>query len=163
MTANRRLTLGRGTAEASPRSQDASGSSQAPRVALQGTLGVPEPSTAVLWRFSLPYPPSTNNLYMTVRGRRVKTQEARDYTDLVGDMASILKVRRGVPIGPYRLMIELWAPDLRRRDADNGVKCLQDALLKAVGRDDAEVVELFVVKRGVDRIHPRADVTLEGV
>lgn len=126
---------------------------------LQGT----ERATCRVWRFSVPYPPSTNALYATVQGRRVKTKVARDYADLVGDMASILAVRRGIPDPPYRLTIDLWAPDLRRRDADNGVKCLQDALIKGTGRDDAEVVVLHVEKRGVDRMHPRADVTLESV
>lgn len=119
------------------------------------------PST---WRFSVPYPPSTNNLYMTVRNRRVKTQAARDFTEVVGEMASILcELGYGAPRPPYRLTIELWAPDRRRRDADNGVKCLQDSLLKATGHDDAEVIELHVVKRGIDRMQPRADVTLEHV
>lgn len=113
------------------------------------------------WYFSTRYPPSTNALYATVNGRRVKTREARDFADVVTDMASILAGRRGVPDPPYRLTVELWAPDNRRRDADNGVKCLQDALLKGTGRDDAEVTVLLVVKRGVDRMHPRADVTLE--
>ena len=113
------------------------------------------------WRFSVPYPPSTNTLYATVNGRRVKSKAARDYTDVVGDMASIMRARVGTPAPPYGLTIELYAPDLRRRDADNGVKCLQDALLRGTGRDDAEVVSLHVFKRGVDRYHPRADVTLE--
>jgi Holliday junction resolvase RusA-like endonuclease len=116
------------------------------------------------WRLVLAYPPSTNNLYMTVRGHRVKTPEARLYAGAVQDAAAMAKLVQGA-MGPppYRLTLELWAPDRRRRDADNGVKCLQDALLKCTGHDDSEVVELYVFKRGRDRAAPRVEVTLEPI
>lgn len=126
--------------------------------------GVRDAGAQGRWRFSLPYPPSTNSLYATVNGRRVKTQAARDYAELVTQVAKVTKMLQGeLGSPPYRLTIHLWAPDRRRRDADNGVKCLQDALLKCTGHDDAEVVELIVRKLGRDVLAPRADVTLEPV
>ena len=34
-----------------------------------------------MMRLELPFPPSTNTAYATVRGRRVKTKRAREYAD----------------------------------------------------------------------------------
>lgn len=157
MPAQRQQRGGQATQEQRGASQRTGGVSKHPETALVES----KPIQQRIWRFSAPYPPSTNALYATVNGRRVKTAAARGFAAWVENAMVWLRTAYGVPVPPYRLTIELWAPDNRRRDADNGVKCLQDALLRATEHDDAEVVVLLVVKRGVDRVYPRADVTLE--
>lgn len=135
-----------------------------------GTLTAPDeggslsqatpPQTEPVWRFALPYPPSTNNLYLTAGRRRVKSPEARAYAEHV-ELWGLLRAVYGTPEPPYALTIELWAPDARRRDVDNAAKVIQDGIVKATGYDDAVVTALHVYKRGIDRRQPRAEVTLE--
>lgn len=116
--------------------------------------------TGAVWRFTLAYPPSTNNLYLTAGRRRVKSPEARAYVEYV-ELWGLMRAIHGTPVPPYALTIELWAPDARRRDVDNAAKVIQDGIVRATGHDDAVVTALHVYKRGIDRRHPRAEVTLE--
>ena len=63
---------------------------------------------------------------------------------------------RGRP-GPFAVRAALYFPDRRRRDADNCVKTLLDALNGLLWTDDAEVTQLEVAKH-LDPINPRAEV-----
>lgn len=100
---------------------------------------------------SLPWPPSVNSYYMSIRGTagRMLTKRARDYRK---DVVALVRTKHGFPTMPasarLRLEIELRAPDCRQRDLDNHLKGLQDALMHAgVLPDDSQIDEL-VVRRG---------------
>ena len=95
--------------------------------------------------FSLPWPPSTNHLYATFRGRRVKTKAARGYSE----GCAVLLLAAGVPrlevAEPVLLEIVAHQPDARRRDLSNLVKIAEDALVRhGLLADDRWVHELHV-------------------
>lgn len=111
--------------------------------------------------FTAPLPPSTNHLYATVNGLRTKTQAARDYTVAVGKRAVAARaLAGGVPQPPYLLTLDVWFPDESRRDLSNLIKCLEDALMKAIRSDDRHVHRLVIERRGVDAANPRVEVVL---
>lgn len=125
--------------------------------AVEGLYG---PRIACL-RFIAPLPPSTNNAYATVKGLRVKTKVAREFTERVGDLVVAAKtVAGGVPYPPFALHLGVWFPDEGRRDLSNTIKLLEDSLMKAIGSDDRHVHLLVVRRQGVDRFSPRVNVEL---
>lgn len=119
----------------------------------------------------LPYPPSVNNLYASVRQadgttRRVKTAAAREYAERVKKITQhaywshverLLELTEGLAV-----TIDLYPPDKRRRDADGPVKITLDSVITSgLGIDDSRVVWLLVVKHEPDRANPRAEVRVE--
>lgn len=91
----------------------------------------------------LPYPPSVNHYYRHVGPRVLISREGRQYRDRV---LAILKTER-IPRLTDRL--EVWMsflpPDNRRRDLDNCVKCLLDALQKGgLYEDDSQIKKLHL-------------------
>ena len=111
---------------------------------------------------TLPWPPSTNHLYATVNGRRVKTKAARDYAVAVGQRVVIALATGGtIPSPPYAIFVHGYRPDARRRDLSNLIKCFEDALFDAIDQDDCQVTYLLAIGREIDRAHPRLEVTLE--
>ena len=100
--------------------------------------------------FELPYPPSVNHYWRIWRGRMVIGREGRAYRAMV---CSALQGAGVEPLdGPLCVQIELFPPDRRRRDCDNALKALLDALQHAGAyHDDAQIVWLLVVKDEVIR------------
>lgn len=94
----------------------------------------------------LPYPPSVNHYYRRVGPRTLISREGRTYRDRVASHLLVLSVR---PLeGRIRMRIEVYPPDNRRRDLDNLLKSLWDALQKGGAyRDDSQVVRFEVEKR----------------
>jgi crossover junction endodeoxyribonuclease RusA len=59
------------------------------------------------------------------------------------------------------LVIQAWLPDRRRRDLDNLLKAVQDALAHAgVYDDDSQIVDLRIRRAGIDRAYPRLECDL---
>lgn len=99
---------------------------------------------AMIW-LTLPFPPSTNNLYATVQGRRVKTKAARDYADRCRDrlVAWFAETERIFPAPPLAVTVFAWPPDRRGHDLDNLLKATIDGVfepLKSAGVNDREIV-----------------------
>ena len=98
---------------------------------------------------TLPYPPSVNNLYATVHGRKVLSKKGREYHQAVVD-----SVTRQLPadqrFGARRVgyTVQAFPPDRRRRDLSNLVKALEDALTYAKVWDDDSQVDRLTVVRG---------------
>ncbi len=113
------------------------------------------------WSLSLPFPPSTNNLFAQAGKKRVSSARASAYARQV--LAAVLTAgaSRGLT-GELRAVVAVYVPDLRRRDLDNLAKAPLDGLVKAgVMADDSQVVDLRIYRAGVDRQNPRITVWLE--
>jgi crossover junction endodeoxyribonuclease RusA len=110
---------------------------------------------------TLPWPPSVNHYWRTWRGRMLISRQGRAYRKRVG---ALLRAAGVTPqAGPLAVHVELYPPDRRKRDVDNALKSLNDAL-QAGGafHDDAQIVWLLVEKaeivpggKVVVRIAPR--------
>ncbi len=102
--------------------------------------------------FEVPYPPSINHAYVTITsGKRVLKPEASAYRALVGYVAQTAKQRYGIPELPLQMSVEVFTPDKRRRDLDNLLKVMQDAISDGIGVDDSKITTLIMRKAGVIR------------
>jgi len=119
----------------------------------------------VTFSVSLPFPPSTNNLFVTARfgrtTRRVSSPKARAYVEAVA-MAVRQLGEPMAPAGEVRAVLAVWVPDRRARDLDNLCKAPLDALVKAgVLKDDSLIVDLRIYRAGFDKANPRITAWLE--
>jgi Holliday junction resolvase RusA-like endonuclease len=108
---------------------------------------------------TLPYPPSTNNLYATVRGRRVLTREGRQYKE----RAAALAVAHGMkPVdGEVSVTLRLYRPR-RAGDIDNSLKSVFDSLKGVAWRDDSQVKRIEA-ERFEDKANPRVEIVVEPI
>jgi len=95
-------------------------------------------------RVELPWPPSVNQHWRSVAGRVLLSRPGRAYRAAVGALAG----GQVAPEGRLACSIEAWPPDRRRRDLDNLLKAVLDALQHAgIMRDDELVDDLRIVRR----------------
>lgn len=91
---------------------------------------------------TLPYPPSANRLWRAVNGRQIKSAEYRRWLEAAA--LSILVQRPARISGAYHLKVVATRPDKRRRDIDNLLKPISDALAAAeVIANDCEAQSVF--------------------
>lgn len=77
----------------------------------------------------LPYPPSTNHLFHNAAKGRSRTPR---YNAWINEALWMVKQQRPAKIvGVFTLLIVATRPDLRRRDASNLIKPVEDLLVKA--------------------------------
>ncbi|KAB8139886.1 RusA family crossover junction endodeoxyribonuclease [Chloroflexia bacterium SDU3-3] len=117
---------------------------------------------------TLPLPPSVNNQYATVEGRRVLSKEARRYkTNVIrnlerargqGQISDALC--EAAQRGYLALFIDFYFETPMRRDLDGGLKIAQDAICTALEVNDNRVVDIHLVKR-IDPANPRIEVEVE--
>ena len=90
---------------------------------------------------TLKFPPSVNRYYRVLGSRVLISREGRKYR-----MMTVSRLGGIRPIdGDLALVVHLYPPDRRRRDADNCLKCLQDSLVHAGAMlDDSQVKILHV-------------------
>ena len=88
-------------------------------------------------RFQFEFPPSTNNLWMPVKGKGlVKTKEYRAWQDA---NAWIIRQQIGMEKieGQFEIHLVFERPDRRKRDLDNLIKSSLDCIVNArVVHDD---------------------------
>ena len=88
-------------------------------------------------RFQFEFPPSTNNLWMPVKGKGlVKTKEYRAWQDanawIIRQQIGLVKIE-----GPFEAYFVFERPDRRKRDLDNLLKASLDCITNArVVQDD---------------------------
>lgn len=115
---------------------------------------------------TLPYPPSVNRYWRSpnkgrLAGRTLISEEGRAYR------AAALEALACTDLGPAltgRLRVEIVAtmPDRRRRDLDNLLKPLLDALTHAsVWLDDEQIDDLRITRGGVRRGEQAVRVSIE--
>ena len=90
---------------------------------------------------TLEFPPSLNRYYRVLGSRVLISREGRKYR-----MMTVSRLGGIRPIdGDLALVVHLYPPDRRRRDADNCLKCLQDSLVHAGAlHDDSQIKTLHV-------------------
>jgi len=92
-------------------------------------------------RLSLPYPPSMNHYWRSVRGRNILSRDGREYRARVQMMGHECMSCR------VQVVAVAYMPDRRRRDLDNLWKCLLDSLMHAaVLEDDSQCDRLEIVR-----------------
>ena len=119
---------------------------------------------------TLPLPPGVNNLYVTVNGRRVLSQEGKAFKSVararIDEMRFSGSVSDGLlealKNGYLSLFIDFYFATPMKRDLDGGLKITQDAICEALGINDNRVVDIHLVKR-IDPVRPRIDVQLETI
>lgn len=104
----------------------------------------------------LPYPPSLNRLYRTVRGRPILSREAREYRAAVQGILAGMAYKASS--GPVALSVVLFRPR-RAGDADNALKALLDALNGLLWVDDSQIEELHLWRRD-DKARPRVELVV---
>lgn len=101
----------------------------------------------------LPYPPSTNRYWRNVNGRMVLSRAGREYRKAVdGLWWKFLHDGGGTcqesENDQLWIAIDAYPPDKRRRDLDNILKPLFDALqFSGAFSDDSQIVQILACKR----------------
>ena len=107
-------------------------------------------------RLELPYPPSANTYWRSVvinnRVRVLLSRKGREYKMAVQHACAAAGIAGKRITHDVAIVISLYPPDRRRRDIDNSVKPLLDALTSAgVWLDDSQVCELTVKRMAIVR------------
>jgi crossover junction endodeoxyribonuclease RusA len=101
---------------------------------------------------TLPYPPSVNRYWRNVNGRTILSAEGRRYRQEAANKAVADYIEKktpwpcapAFPAGALAVQIAATAPDRRKRDLDNILKAVLDALTGLVWTDDAQVENLLI-------------------
>lgn len=98
-----------------------------------------------VFNVTLPYPPSSNKIWRkSTQGRLYLIKEVREFRTKV-----MSEVYGKCTFGESKLNMEikLYPPDKRKRDIDNPIKSILDALQCAkVYQDDAQIYKLKIEK-----------------
>lgn len=100
----------------------------------------------------LPHPPSVNHYWRHCKGRHFISKEGREYRQYV--TIAVKNSRIDMIRKPVKLAVEIeWhPPDRRRRDVDNIVKALFDALQHGGAvEDDNQFRKLYVYDAGPEK------------
>jgi crossover junction endodeoxyribonuclease RusA len=81
----------------------------------------------MIW-LDLPFPPSANSIWRNVKGRTLLSARYRAWIEAAASMISIYR-KAATVAGPYTLQIQAGRPDKRKRDIDNLIKPVSDALV----------------------------------
>ncbi|MCK4982573.1 MAG: RusA family crossover junction endodeoxyribonuclease [Victivallaceae bacterium] len=95
--------------------------------------------------FEPPYPPSVNHYYRHVGPRVLISRAGRKYREVVVSFFRSCGIK---PLnGRIELFLEAYPPDRRRRDLDNLLKCVLDAMEHAGAyHDDSQIVKITAEK-----------------
>jgi crossover junction endodeoxyribonuclease RusA len=112
---------------------------------------------------TLPWPPTTNNAYATVNGRRVKTRAARTYAQ---EAAAITQAAHSRPPFTHTdrlaVTINLHPPDRRPYDIANREKILIDAIAPTLGFNDNQIDQLHIYRNPPTQ-PPHATITIHAI
>ncbi|MCL2640328.1 MAG: RusA family crossover junction endodeoxyribonuclease [Phycisphaerales bacterium] len=96
---------------------------------------------------SLPFPPSVNRLWRKWRGRMVLSPEGRNYRTAVCARLAGNGPRKPPSGGRIALCMDAFPPDRRKRDLDNNIKSVADALQDAAVFNNDEQIDLLLARR----------------
>jgi crossover junction endodeoxyribonuclease RusA len=88
----------------------------------------------------LPFPPSTNNLFINLKRGRMRSQKYEDWIQEAGYKLNAQKPSK--TLGKVELFMTFCAPDKRKRDVSNLIKPIEDLLVKhgIIEADDSSIV-----------------------
>ncbi len=126
--------------------------------------------TPPLLRLTLPLPPSINEQYATVNGRRVSTAVARRFKQQARDTLRALErqgalhdeLLKALRQHYLALLLDFYFTTPHKRDLDGGLKITQDALCEGLGINDNRIVDIHLMKH-IDPLHPHLYVELEAI
>jgi crossover junction endodeoxyribonuclease RusA len=90
----------------------------------------------------MPWPPSINGYFASVRGRLVLSKRGREYRKATAGVWRWETIEERVSIH-----IEAYPPDRRRRDLDNILKATLDALVHAGAISDDSLIDQLSISR----------------
>lgn len=99
------------------------------------------------YKFEMPFPPSVNQWKTPFKGRAILTKRGREYRAEAIEEMRLLGLSREMLSERLSVRIKLYMPDKRRRDIDNYLKSLLDALTKAEFWVDDEQIDKLTVER----------------
>jgi len=99
---------------------------------------------------TLPWPSSTNHSHHYGSGRKFLSKKTKEFREKVQEI--VIDAKCGKIEGRIAVFYAFYPPDKRRRDIDNLIKQLFDALVIAgVMKDDCQVTDLHVRKIGYEK------------
>jgi len=94
----------------------------------------------------LPYPPSVNHYWRRVGSRTLISREGRRFRERVASRVALQRVQ---PLaGALDVQVHVHPPDNRRRDLDNLMKSLLDALEHGDVYEDDSQIDHLDIRRG---------------
>lgn len=94
----------------------------------------------------LPFPPTNNHLTTVARGRRISSTKCRKYRSAA--LAAIGN-KHGRPLTDrLAVTVNLHAPTRAKRDIDNYVKAVLDAITVAQVWEDDSQIDQLIIRRG---------------
>ena len=101
--------------------------------------------------FTLPWPPSVNTYYRMYMSRLLISRKGREYRRTVIGEICRQKVTQGLSDARISLTIAVYPPDKRKRDLDNLLKPLIDAMGGAgLFTNDEQIDEIMITREAVD-------------
>lgn len=101
------------------------------------------------WEHTLPFPPSINSYHRAImRGRYPRQIISREGRAFQSACYALLQKAPRLAEGRYAVELKLTPPDRRRRDLDNRVKPVLDALVKAKIVEDDSLFDCVTITRG---------------
>ena len=110
---------------------------------------------------TLPWPPTVNTYYRNFNGRSIISKKGREYRVAVAEQVLIQRAAKHLDHA-VKVEIKAYRPDRRRRDLDNLLKSLLDAMTHAGVMSDDELIEDLRVY-WADEIGGMVKVTIEGM
>jgi crossover junction endodeoxyribonuclease RusA len=108
---------------------------------------------------------SVNQRTNPIRGRQFLTRKYR--AALRSAEALVVGQVRGrrpaFPDGPLAVEMRFCTPDKRRRDVENYVKLVSDAMTGTVYTDDSQIKDSRAIEVGLDRKRPRVEVIIRAL
>ena len=98
----------------------------------------------------LPYPPSVNHYWGQVGSRKFLGKKGKEFRESV--FLCVLNARKAPLNGRLEVKVYLYPPDKRKRDVDNVLKSLLDALEHArVYENDSQIDKLCITRMDVTK------------
>ncbi len=98
-------------------------------------------------RYTLPFPPSVNNLFVNKGNRRIVSPGYAKWRTEAGEEISAQRARQAKNVkGNVSVAIYAVRPDKRRRDIDNLCKAILDLLVSMHVIDDDSAIQRLTVE-----------------
>lgn len=110
---------------------------------------------------TLPFPPSNNTYYRRVGAKTLISAKGRDYCAAVIKACAEARISRQG--GRLSVVIKACPPDRRRRDLDNMLKGLLDALTHGGAWEDDSQIDHLTIKRGPIKALGCVEVTISEI